>query len=381
MWHEFSDKRGEFTLHRIRFKDRGYSPIWLIALTFVVVTLLEYNTPPEYVFGYLYTTSILLANYSLSSKAIWHVTLIAIALTIFNLFFPHFEPNNLAAIANRLIAVMALAVTGWLSILNRYSEEAVARSQAKLRTEQQLAMLREDFVSTLTHDLKTPLLGAIETIKAFQNKQFGEITTTQTRVLTMMSNSHLSSLELVQTLLDVYRNDTEGIQLKRQAVDLSAIASKVIANLTTLATVRQIYIILTYGESNFRSRFMVNGDALQLQRVFNNLIVNGINHSPRGGKVEVQLTNDNQFYVVKIIDSGTGITATELPHLFERFYQGGSDSTKDIKDTFSSRASTGSGLGLYLARQIINAHHGTIWAENRLLQGAVFGFRLPAISE
>jgi len=381
MWHKFSDKRGGFALHGNRFKDRGYSAIWLIALTFVVVILLEYSTPSEYVFGYLYTSSILLANYSLSTKIILRVSLIAIALTIFNLFFPHFDPHKLATIANRLIAVMALAVTGWLSIRNRYSEEAVARSQAKLRTQEQLAILREDFVSTLTHDLKTPLLGAIETIKAFQNKQFGEITPTQVKVLTMMSNSHLSSLELVQTLLDVYRNDTEGIQLKREAVDLSAIASEVITNLTSLATARQVYIVLTYGESNFRSRFLVNGDALQLQRVFNNLIVNGINHSRRSGKVEVQLTKNNQFYVVKIIDSGTGITATELPHLFERFYQGGSDSAKDIKDIFSSRASTGSGLGLYLARQIINAHHGMIWAENRLPQGAVFGFRLPAISE
>lgn len=66
---------------------------------------------------------------------------IAIALTIFNLFFPNLEPHNFATIANRLITAMALAVTGWLSIRNRYSEEAVARSQAQLRTQQQLAIL------------------------------------------------------------------------------------------------------------------------------------------------------------------------------------------------------------------------------------------------
>lgn len=194
----------------------------------------------------------------------------------------------------------------------------------------------------------------------------------------MMSNSHRSSLELVQTLLDVYRNDIEGIILKREPVDLSAIASGVIANLTNLATTRQVYLVLTHGESHFRSRFIVNGDALQLQRVFNNLIVNGINHSPRNGKVEVQLANDGEFNIIKVLDNGKGISSTELPHLFERFYQGGNDSSKD---SFSARASTGSGLGLYLARQIIHAHGGTIWAENRLPQGAVFGFRLPAIAE
>jgi two-component system, NarL family, sensor kinase len=359
-----------------QFINRLDRIVWLIILTFAIVILLEYTTPPEYVFGYLYTGTILLANHNLNTKTIWRVTLLAIALTIFNLFFPNFEPHSAATIANRLIAVSALAITGWLSIRNRYYKEAIAHSQAKLRTQEQLAILREDFVSTLTHDLKTPLLGAIETIKAFQNQHFGKITPTQIKVLNMMINSHRSSLELVQTLLDVYRNDTEGIQLKYESVDLSAIASEVITNLINLATARQVYLVLTHGESNFRSRFIVNGDALQLQRVFNNLIVNGINHSPRNGKVEIQLTGDSEFHLVKIIDSGRGIATTELPYLFERFYQGGSE-----KNSFSSRASTGSGLGLYLARQIIKAHGGTIWAENRLPQGAVFGFRLPAIAE
>jgi two-component system, NarL family, sensor kinase len=361
-----------------KFINRFHPLAGLIILTFIVVILLEYTTPPEYVFGYLYTGTILLANYGLGKKNIWQITLTAIALTIFNLFFPHFEPHTLATIANRLIAVMALAVTGWLSIRNRYYEEAVARSQAQLRTQEQLATLREDFVSTLTHDLKTPLLGAIETIKAFQNGQFGKITPAQAKVLTMMSNSHRTSLELVQTLLDVYRNDTEGIQLKREAVDLSAIALLVIGNLSSLATARQVYVVLTYGESNFRSRFIVNGDALQLQRVFNNLIINGINHSPRNGKVEVQLASEGEFHTIKILDGGRGMTTTELPHLFERFYQGGNDTQPA---SFSARASTGSGLGLYLARQIIDAHDGSIWAENRLPHGAMFGFRLPAIAE
>lgn len=359
----------------LKFSDRSRALVGLIILTFIIVIFLEYTTRPEYIFGYLYTGTILLANYGLAKKAIWRITLAAIALTIFNLFFPNFEPHNLATIANRLITVIALAVTGWLSIRNRDYEEAINRSQAQLRTQKQLAILREDFVSTLTHDLKTPLLGAIETIKAFQNNQFGAITPTQAKVLTMMSNSHCSSLELVQTLLDVYRNDTEGIQLKNEAVDLSAIASLVISNLINLATARQVYLVLTHGESNFRSRLMVNGDALQLQRVFNNLIVNGINHSPRNGKVEVQLASDGKFHLVKIIDSGKGINTIELPHLFERFYQGGNE-----KDSFSMRASTGSGLGLYLARQIISAHSGTIWAENRSPQGAMFCFRFPAIS-
>jgi two-component system NarL family sensor kinase len=122
-----------------------------------------------------------------------------------------------------------------------------------------------------------------------------------------------------------------------------------------------------YGESDFRRSVWVNGDALQLQRVFSNLLINGINHSPRGGKVEVVLESDSAYHWVKVIDDGPGITGNELPHLFERFYQGHSD-----------RLAVGSGLGLYLSRQIIEAHGGTIWAENRTPHGALFGFGLPA---
>lgn len=83
--------------------------------------------------------------------------------------------------------------------------------------------------------------------------------------------------------------------------------------------------------------------------------------------MEVVLESDSAYQVVKVIDNKPGITVDELPHLLERFYQGHSD-----------RQAKGSGLGLYLTRQLIEAHGGTIWAENRIPQGALFGFKLPA---
>ena len=176
------------------------------------------------------------------------------------------------------------------------------------------------------------------------------------------------SLQLVETLLDVYRNDAEGLKLQLAPVNLVALAEEVIATLTDLSAARRVYISMSYGESDFRRSLWVNGDAVQLQRVFVNLLTNGINHSPRGGKVEIVMESYASYQVVKVIDSGLGITDDELPHLFERFYQGHSD-----------RQAKGSGLGLYLSRQIIDAHGGIIWAENKLPLGALFGFRLPAI--
>jgi two-component system, NarL family, sensor kinase len=354
-------------IHRFSLTSSQHSKTcFLIAMIFAVVMTLEYATPSEYVFGYLYTGPILLANPRLNRSATLQVTLAACVLTLLNLVFPNTQGVDAATVADRLIAVLSLVVTGWLSDRMRRYEEAIAQQKAQLQAQEQVASLRENFASTLTHDLKTPLLGAIETLKSLQQGYFGEVTQQQQKVLAMITRSHQSSLQLVETLLDVYRNDTEGLRLYLEPVNLVAVAEEVIATLVHLATTRRVYISLGYGNSEFRRSTWVKGDALQLQRVFNNLLINGINHSPRGGKVEVVLASEAGYHVVKVLDNGPGITEDELPYLFERFYQGQSD-----------RQAKGSGLGLYLSRQIVEAHGGTIWAENRKPQGALFGFKLP----
>ncbi len=355
-------------LNRSIAKPRSHlNALWLIVSLFVLVLILEFSTRADYVFGYLYTGPILLATSRLSRKTTFYTTTIAVVLTLINLWLPGDSPIEASTIANRLIAVIALIVTGILGDRNRVYEQAIAQQQAKLAAQDQLTSVREDFASTLTHDLKTPLLGAIETIKVFQQGEFGAISPTQHKVLATMVRSHQTTLQLVETLLDVYRNDTEGLQLQLAPVDLVVVAEETVSTLRDLAASRQVYINLNYGESNFRQALWVRGDALQLQRVFFNLLTNGINHSLRGGKVEVVLASQADDRIVKILDNGLGITATEQPYIFERFYQGHSD-----------RQAKGSGLGLYLTRQIITAHGGTIWAENRSPRGALFGFRLPA---
>jgi two-component system, NarL family, sensor kinase len=350
-----------------RFTQQPLKTQGLILCWFAVVIVLEYATPPAYVFGYLYIGAVLLANPRLSRETTSWVIIAASALTLLNLAFPANKDLFLATIANRLIAVVAIAVTGWLSNKNHDYQEAIARQQVKLLAQEKLASLREDFASTLTHDLKTPLLGAIETLHGLEGGKFGTVTPSQRRVIDIMTRSHRTTLQLVETLLDVYRNDTEGLKLQRQPLALVSVAEEAISTLTELASTRQVYIHLGYGDSDFRKACWVNGDELQLQRVFVNLIANGINHSLRGGKVEVIFTSRNNEQIVQIRDEGQGITDNELQAVFERFYQGHSD-----------RQAKGSGLGLYLSRQIIEAHGGKIWVEQRVPRGAIFGFRLPS---
>ena len=333
---------------------------------FALVFILEYATPVEYLFGYLYTVPILLASFRIGRRAAIYATTIAVILTFSNLWIPGGQTISLSMVIDRAIASLALIVTGWLSENNRNYQESIAHQQSQLNIQTQLIELREDFASTLTHDLKTPLLGGIAALEAFQTENFGAVTAMQHQVLTMMLRSHQTSLQLVETLLDVYRNDTEGLQLSIAPIDLAELAQEVVTHLSPLAAIDRIYLSLNYGASDFRQSLWVNGDRFQLQRVFTNLLKNAIDHSRKGERVEIILESLAHQQIVKILDSGSGITTAELPYLFQRFYQGHSD-----------RQAKGTGLGLYLSRQIIQAHQGTIWAENRTPNGTIFAFKLP----
>lgn len=347
----------------------GKSPIfWATMGLFGIVFTLEMLTPPDYVMGYLYILPILVTTPALDRRTTIVITTIAVVLTLLNIWIPGNREISSAMVTNRLITVFALIVTGILTDRNHQIESTLAQQQAKLQVQSKLSSLREDFTSTLAHDLKTPLLGAIETLKAFAREQFGAVPPKQKSVLDTTIRSHQMSLKLIETLLDIYRNDLIGLQLDLNPIDLAAIAEATTTALLDLAASRRVHISLNYGESDFRQFLWVNGDAFQLQRVFANLVTNAINHSPRGAKVAVVLGTQAGERVVKIVDTGAGIQPDEMPHLFDRFYQGQ-----------SNRQASGSGLGLYLSRQIIEAHNGTIWAENRSPQGAIFGFRLAAI--
>lgn len=353
-------------LHRFLFQPFSSKSKSTILGLLCLGIVLDFSTPVSYVFGYLYVIPIIYANNCLPVCWVENITKITIFLTLLNLFFPHIE-IALPSLINRSIVVMALVVTAKLCVLNRQYQEATARQQALLKSQEMANQLREDFMSTLTHDLKTPLLGAIETLKSFREEKFGQITPTQQKVLETMRSSHQNSLQLLETLLDIYRNDAEGPNLDRKPVDLTILAESAIAQLTELAQNRRIHLHLNYGESNFRRPAWVYGDALQLHRVLANLLANAINHSPRSSRVEIVMESSSTHHVVKVNDNGQGITAEEYPHLFERFYQGS-----------SNRQAKGSGLGLYLSRQIVSAHQGTIWAERGKSNGATFAFKLPA---
>jgi two-component system, NarL family, sensor kinase len=359
----------------MRITSSPFSPSWrrrdlgTIGLVLMAVIVLEFSTPVDYIIGYLYIGPLLFASGRLPRQGIWGLAILITLLTLLNLWLPNPTVMTLPIIVNRLIAVLSLIVTAILGEQNATYTQAIANQQAQIQAKIQLEGIRENFVATLAHDLKTPLLGAISTVEAFIRGEFGSISHTQAQVLTTMERSHRTSLGLLETLLDVYRNEMQGLQLQLEPLDLTLLVEDTANQVAAIARDRQVQIIIHHAHSEFRRSLWVKADALQLQRVLMNLLVNAINHSRRGDQVEVLLESNRSQQCIKILDHGAGLKSEELSYLFQRFYQGESD-----------RQAKGSGLGLYLARQIITAHQGTIWAENLTPKGAVFGFQLPTYS-
>ncbi len=362
---------------RLRSRGIGFAQS-LVGILCILIVLLEISMPTEYVFGHLYIAPLLLASFQLGKNGTDFVTRIAIFFTLLDLIVPNisafrmmnFETLPIYTLTNRINVIVVLLFTNWLvqnnlkntEKIDRQTEE-IAYHKSELLSQLKLAQMREDFVHTLTHDLKTPILGAIETIKSFQSAQFGAVCALQSQVLMEMSKSQKRSLQLVKMLLDVYRNDAEGVVLQCQSIDLWSIAKESVDAVTSLALERELKLNLKSHQS-IDCQLEITADPLQLSRVFSNLLSNAIYHSPRGGQIDVTIYHNDHRYIIQVSDRGKGIDPEDLPFLFNRFYQ-------------AHQQGQGSGLGLYLSRQIVEAHRGRIWADNELPQGTKFCFSLP----
>jgi two-component system, sensor histidine kinase and response regulator len=254
-------------------------------------------------------------------------------------------------------------------------DELLARVRALLRLKHSvderdaIARQREDFVSRLTHDLRTPLIAADRMLSLMQQGALGELSQDMQEVITTMARSNHNLLAMTNTLLEVYRYEAGRKTLSFSKVDLRDLLKEVIQELSPLADAKKLSLSLTLGDNP--NQFTVEGDRLELHRVFTNIIGNAIKFTDTGS-IEVLLhspkTNspsDKGEVIVQIKDTGHGIPPEEQGLLFERFRQG-------------RHQRAGSGLGLHLSKRIVETHQGTIEVKSEVGQGSIFIVSLPA---
>lgn len=222
--------------------------------------------------------------------------------------------------------------------------------------------LREDFIATLTHDLRTPLLAAIQTLSFFLDGTLGELPDKQVKLLSTMKTSNMDMLGLVNALLEVYKYESGELSLIKDHFSIDDLINSCVNEVKSLLEKKNLSITTNCPETIQK----IYADKKEIRRVLANFIGNAINYTPTNGFITVQAEFIDNYFNVKVIDTGRGIPPGDLNKLFQRFSQG-----------TSKQRSTGTGLGLYLSRQIIEAHGGKVWAESIEQKGSTFAFSLP----
>ena len=225
--------------------------------------------------------------------------------------------------------------------------------------------LRDDFIATLTHDLRTPLLAAIQTLRFFLDGSLGKLEDKQSVLLSTMLQSNEDLLGLVNALLEVYKFESGKLSLCKTLFPIKDLISQCYEELKPLAENKSLEFVLN---CKIDDRVLVNADKSELKRVIINLCGNAINYTNKNGKIEIFSRAEEGDVIFSVADNGNGIPKEDIPHLFMRFSQG-----------TSKKRSTGTGLGLYLSRQIIEAHGGKIWLESKINKGSEFSFLLPNV--
>jgi two-component system, sensor histidine kinase and response regulator len=246
-------------------------------------------------------------------------------------------------------------------------DELVARVRSLLRLKHsvderdQIARQREDFVSRLTHDLRTPLVAADRMLTLFQQGALGELAPSMDEAVSIMIRSNQNLLTMVNMLLEVYRYEAGRKTLAFAPVNLGELLQEVVQELSPIAQDKSLKLELEQPEP-----VTVKGDRLELRRVFTNLIGNAIKFTDAGAvTVRLKPQDEPEGGAIAIEDTGAGISLEDQQHLFQSFSQG-------------NHRKGGSGLGLQLSRRIVEAHQGKIEVSSEVGKGSVFTIQLPA---
>ena len=249
-----------------------------------------------------------------------------------------------------------------------YSEGADNRYVGVIRDvskQKENERLRDDFIATLTHDLRTPLLAAIQTLKFFLDGSLGEVEEKQAVLLSTMLQSNEDLLGLVNALLEVYRFESGKLSLCKTVFPVKDLVIQCYDELKPLADKKNIDFKLVCEMDDTTE---IEADKSEIKRVMINLCGNAVNYTNKGGVIEIIAKAQSGDFIFSVSDNGNGIPQEDIPKLFNRFSQG-----------TTRKRSTGTGLGLYLSRQIVEAHGGKIWLNSKLNKGSEFTFLLTNV--
>ncbi len=246
--------------------------------------------------------------------------------------------------------------------LNAALEQMTAGEQVARRDAEDANRVKERFLATLSHELRTPLNAALGWTRVLLDLPPSDARLR--RATQAINRNLLVQARLVADIIDVSRGSAGRLDLKRVRVDVRSIVNAAIDTVGETAAARKVSVQTTLPDAPI----MTVGDAARLQQVVWNLLENAIKFSPGGGLVHVSVVREHESVEISVADDGPGVDPVFLPFVFDEFRQA---------DESMTRSHGGLGLGLAIARRIVQEHGGTITGSNRPEGGALFTVRLP----
>jgi len=221
--------------------------------------------------------------------------------------------------------------------------------------------LKSTFISVISHELKTPVAlikGYVGTLRREDADWDREIVKDSLAVIEEEADRLTG---LIENLLDASRLQAGGLSINMSDVALNVLAERIATRFQTQSPIHKISV-------DFPEEFpVVTGDETRLEQVLSNLVSNGIKYSPQGGEIIINGQVRPSQVIICVSDQGPGVAPEDIPHIFDRFY----------RSSIAKRTTKGAGLGLYLARAVIEAHGGRIWVDPRPGDGARICFSIP----
>jgi signal transduction histidine kinase len=243
-------------------------------------------------------------------------------------------------------------------------DEMAERLEQAFHRERALEASRRELISAVSHDLRTPLATTRAMVEALADGVVTDKDDVQRYLrLILQETQHLS--RLIDDLFELSQIDSGALRLRRMPIDVAELVAETVAAYQAPAAEHAVRL----EEAVVSAR--VEADPERLQRVLRNLLDNALHHTPPGGIIEVRAGSHDDTVEVSVSDSGPGVATDELERIFDRFYRSERSRRRD------EGASSGAGLGLAIARGLIQAHRGRIWAEASPLGGVCVQIRLP----
>lgn len=243
------------------------------------------------------------------------------------------------------------------------SREAARTAEEAARRAEEASRLKDEFLGTLSHELRTPLSSILGWAKLLREGRCDP--TSASKGLDIIERNAQAQQRIIEDILDVSRIVAGRLRVDTEPVDLAALASEVVESVRPTAESKEVEVAL----EPCAGRCRVAGDSVRLRQVLWNLLSNGVKFTPQGGRVSVHVEQRGDRVALRVSDTGKGIEPAFLPHVFERFRQADSSTTRD---------NGGLGLGLAIVRHLTEMHGGSASVDSAGLgRGASFTVTLP----